>query len=176
MHKSDINIKNITLSICQKDVICTDLTPETKSFEEWSEFFSKNGIGPKEGAYFIRGKAPKRCDDTLAVAEVAVLDGDSSVNPATGTVSEGAPPLKDVHEALRDMGVRHIIYTSHSHGLKGNRYRVIVPAKMHNKQELAAVVDHLISELHLRGVYLNNVKENYSWSQPWYLPRVPEEL
>ncbi len=173
MAKSDTSIKNITLSTCEGDVSCTVLTPVSKPFDEWSVHFSSPISGSKEGSYFIRGSASKRGDAHLKSADVAILDADSSIDLKTGEVTEGAPPPSVVHQALKDMDVRHLIYTSYSHSTKGNRYRVIIPAKLNNKFELAAVVDYLISELHQRGANLYSVKENYTWSQPWYYPRVP---
>ncbi|MCP4489621.1 MAG: hypothetical protein GY820_20235 [Gammaproteobacteria bacterium] len=163
----------ITLSRCDGGINQTTLTPYTCTFKQMCQDFSQPKVGTKEGSYFIRGKATKRGDAYLQCADVAILDADSSIDLETGEVTEGAPPPKDVHQALEVMDVRHLIYTSYSHSIKGNRYRVVVPAKLSNKLELAAVVEYLVSELQQRGVNLHNVKENYTWSQPWYHPRVP---
>ena len=44
----------------------------------------------------------------IEYASVIVLDGDSSLNPETGEVTEGAPPPEEVHEALSDLGINHV--------------------------------------------------------------------
>jgi hypothetical protein len=164
-----------TLSICQSNPQSGNqiLEPVTQSFVDWCEQFSTPEIGEKHGPYFVRGPATKRSNADLKYADVAILDADSSIDLETGKTHEGAPPPIHVHEVLKQHDIQHIIYTSHSHGTKGNRYRVVVPLKLANKEQLAAVTDWLISICHQEGVYLANATENNNWSQPWYSPRVP---
>jgi hypothetical protein len=166
-----------TLSICQSSPQSGEqvLEPVTRSFEEWCEQFSTPLPGDKHGSYFVRGAATRRSNDDLKSADVAILDGDSSIDPETGEVYEGAPAPEFVHEVLKSNDIQHFIYTSHSHGAKGNRFRVVVPVKLKNKDELASVTDWLINLCHKEGVYLANATENSTWSQPWYLPRIPAE-
>jgi hypothetical protein len=166
-----------TLSICQSSPQSGEqvLEPVTRSFEEWCEQFRTPLPGDKHGSYFVRGAATRRSNDDLKSADVAILDGDSSIDLETGEVYEGAPAPEFVHEVLKSNDIQHFIYTSHSHGAKGNRFRVVVPVKLKNKDELAAVTDWLINLCHKEGVYLANATENSTWSQPWYLPRIPEE-
>lgn len=164
-----------TLSICKSSPQSGDqvLEPVTRSFDEWCEQFSTPLPGVKHGSYFIRGAATKRSNSELKSADVAILDGDSSIDPETCTILEGAPAPLLVHEVLKDNDIQHFIYTSHSHGTKGNRFRVVVPIRLKNKSELAAVTDWLVDLCHADAVWLNNATENSTWSQPWYLPRVP---
>lgn len=164
-----------TLSICNSSPQSCEqvLEPVTQSFDVWCEQFSKPQTGDKHGSYFVRGAATKRSNDELKSADVAILDGDSSIDPETGKVYEGAPTPLFVHEVLKDNDIQHFIYTSHSHGTKGNRFRVVVPVRLKNKSELAAVTDWLVDLCHADAVWLNNATENSTWSQPWYLPRVP---
>ena len=166
-----------TLSICQSSPQSGEqvLEPVTRSFDEWCEQFSTPLTGDKHGSYFVRGAATRRSNDDLKSADVAILDGDSSIDPETGEVYEGAPAPEFVHEVLKSNDIQHFIYTSHSHGAKGNRFRVVVPVKLKNKDELAAITDWLINLCHKEGVYLANATENSTWSQPWYLPRIPVE-
>ena len=169
------NTDSFTLSICSKDVTSTVLKPITQSFKAWVDMFSRAEIGTKDGSYFLRGNATKRGDRYLQSADAVILDGDSTIDIATGEVTEGAPPAGMVHEALKKHDIQHLIYSSHSHISKGNRYRVLIPAKMECKRDLVAVVDHIIQLLHISNVPLNNVRENTCWSQAWCFPRVPEE-
>lgn len=163
-----------------KDVI---LTPKTYSLRQLSERLSQVRVGPKDGAYMIRGgdlSITKRSDENLNTAELIILDGDSSFDPETGEISPGAPSIYATHEALRDMGIAHIIHTSHSNrGEDGVvsfwKYRVVIPCRTASVDELRDGVDFLIAQLHERGVYIAEVSENYRWSQPWFLPRVPTE-
>lgn len=165
----------ITLSRCDDGITHIKLTPYTISFDELCKEFSHPGIGVKDGSYYVRGAAKKRNNESLKRADVVILDGDSSINLDTGVIVEGAPPPEKVHEALLKLDITHIIYTSHSHKTKGNRYRVLIPAKLCNQKELVAVVEGIIQLLHDLNVCLNNVKENTVWSQAWYYPRVPKE-
>lgn len=147
------------------------------SFDELGAFLSKPAVGDKDGTYFVRGAVNatgKRGDANISLADLVVLDGDSRIVAGSAEAVEGAPPPELVHEVLRDLDIQHLLYTSHSHGPKGDRYRVlIVPDRpLTNKNELALCVDWLIHSLHAKGVMLNDVKENRAWSQPWYFPRV----
>ncbi len=65
-----------------------------------------------------------------------------------------------------------MIYSSYSHGIKGNRYRILIGTdKPYNKAELPATVSHALT---LCSGEIADVKENSVWSQPWYLPRKPD--
>ena len=172
----DVKINNlITLSRCDTCITDTKLIPKTVSFADWCKEFSQPEIGTKDGSYFVRGSAQKRNNESLKCADVVILDADSSINFDTGEITEGAPPPEKIHEALKNIGITHLIYTSHSHKTKGNRYRVVIPVKLDSQKELAAVVDGTIQLLHEADVYINNVKENVGWSQGWYCPRTSEE-
>jgi hypothetical protein len=135
-------------------------------------------VGPKDGSYFVRGPArlgeSTRKDENLESASLLILDGDSSTDPETGEKSEGAPCPLLTHEALCKLGILHVLYTSWSHKQpgKGNRYRVLIPAEIPDKETLSACVRWAIAQLHEQGIYLADVKENHAWSQAWYLPRL----
>ena len=137
-------------------------------------------IGEKDGSYYVRGGdlvEPKRSDENLRKADVAVLDGDSSFDPETGEITHGAPPLDQTVSALKGIGCSFFAHTTHSYQPESGlwKYRVLIPAKMNTPAELDAVVTYLIEQLHTRGVYLTDVPENRRWSQPWYMPRVATE-
>ena len=64
-----------------KDVI---LTPKTYSLRQLSERLSQVRVGPKDGAYMIRGgdlSITKRSDENLKSAELIILDGDTHSIP-----------------------------------------------------------------------------------------------
>ena len=161
----------------------TILTPKTYTLRQLSERLSQVRVGPKDGAYMIRGgdlSVTKRADENLKSAELIILDGDSSFDPETGEISPGAPSIYATHEALRDMGIAHIIHTSHSNrGEDGVvafwKYRVVIPCRIGYSDALKDGVEFLIAQLHERGVWIADVSENYRWSQPWFLPRVATE-
>jgi len=92
-------------------------------------------VGEKDGSYFVRGPLKegcnKRADENIVSASLVVLDGDSSIDRETGEVTKGAPDPKGVHDVLAGLGVPHFIFTTHSHGAKGKRYRVLIPAMFH---------------------------------------------
>ena len=170
----------IRLSCATGGVVDTALTNWTVEFDELCTELSQPKVGEKDGSYFVRGPvscAGARADPNITECGTVILDGDSRIIAETGEIVEGAPPPQLVHEVLCDLDIQHIIYTSHSHGTKGDRYRVaIIPDRpLANPHELRACIDWTIQKLHDAGVWLNSVKENYSWSQPWYLPRISAE-
>lgn len=156
----------------------TTLKPWNPSFAELVTTFSAPKVGPKDGAYFIRGQhdgKAVRNDENIPAASLVIIDGDSRIDPETGEIHEGAPAIESAFEVLRDLDLQHVIFTSHSHGEKGNRWRAVLPlSRVLSKDsgELTACVDWLISQLHENGVWVQSVKENYAWSQPWYFPRL----
>lgn len=140
-------------------------------------------VGAKDGSYYVRGGdlvEPKRADENLKEAEVAVIDGDSSFDPETGELVNGAPPLEKTVKALEELGIAFFTHTTHSFRQDEDgrwvwKYRVLIPAKMKSPDELDAVVTYVIDALHQRGVFITDVPENRRWSQPWYMPRVAEK-
>lgn len=137
-------------------------------------------VGEKDGSYYVRGgdlAEPKRADENLLMADLAVLDGDKSFDHETGEIFEGAPPIDQTIAALEDIGIAFFAHTTHSYAPdKGVwKYRILIPARMASPAELDAVITYLVDQLHSRGVYLTDVPENRRWSQPWYLPRVASQ-
>lgn len=162
------------LSISDGPISNIALKPLEISFADLLERLSSPGIGAKEGSYFVRGPSSKhiRKDENIVFADCIVLDCDSRIDIETGEISIGAPEPHLVHDALIDMDVSHILFTTHSHGAKGHRYRVLIPAEISDTHCLAACIDHLIAEIHRRGIMLAPAIENYRWSQGWFLPRI----
>jgi hypothetical protein len=158
----------------------TAIISKSKTFEQLALLLSTPRVGQKDGSYLLRGGevVPAiRADENLKRAELIVIDGDSSVDPETGEITPGAPPIEAMTAALEDMGISYIIHTSHSaRPLEGFwKYRVLIPAQLANVDELRACVAAVIAQLHARGVWIAEVDENNRWSQPWYLPRVIDE-
>jgi RecA-family ATPase len=155
----------------------THLIVKDYTFEQFGLRLSTPKVGKKDGSYYIRGGdliAPTRADENLRTAEIAIIDGDSSFDPESGEIVPGAPPFDDAIAALDDIGVSYIIHTSYSARPADGfwKYRIILPIQTHSVEELQAVVAHMLEQLHARGVYIADVRENGVWSQPWYLPRV----
>ena len=132
-----------------------------------------------------------------------ILDGDSRISPE-GEVLVGAPDPAAVHEVLTRLAIPHVIYSSHSNGktreevdahnaaeLKKkkpdlwntggaygadfHKWRCVIPSE-HARADLERILAWLHGQLHAAGVMLVNVKENKAWAQPWYFPRVPDEV
>ncbi|MCU7833681.1 MAG: hypothetical protein KZQ83_00395 [gamma proteobacterium symbiont of Taylorina sp.] len=125
--------------------------------------------GKKDGAYFIRSETSdsnKRSNKTTAwTAHILILDVDSGNG-------KDAPDPKKIHKTLKDLGINHLMYRSYSHGIKGNRYRILfITDRAYQREELKPTVEYALK---LCGGEIANVSENCTWSQPWYLPRKPE--
>jgi hypothetical protein len=159
------------------------LTVKDYTFQQLAARLRSPRQGAKDGSYYIRGGdlvAPKRADENLRSAELLILDGDSRIDPETGEILSGAPPMPEVCLELRAMGIAYIAHTSHSYrpvnggGQPHWKYRIVIPARLKSQAELQACVQWILAQLHSRGVWLADVTENSKWSQPWYLPRVEQ--
>jgi hypothetical protein len=166
------------LARCDGPVTNTRLEPWPVDFAGFVAALHEPRIGPKDGSYFIRGGkfngSTARADEHLLAADLLVLDGDKRVDPETGELYAGAPDPLLVHEALVAADIPHVIYTSHSNDRNFPRYRVCVAVPLTNQNELCACVDWLLDQLHQNGVWLAPGFENYGWTRPWYMPRVPD--
>lgn len=175
-----------TLLIGTNNNSVTDITL-SKIETTWDPFKDKlntPNIGDKDGSYFTRCSGSKRNNqDTDDTASILILDGDSTLN-RDGEIIPGAPHPKRVFEVLRKLGITHCIYSSYSNGCNKekedleydsdfHKYRVIIPCD-YTREQLPVLLERVTRELHNSGVMLANVKENRSWSQPWYFPRVPD--
>ena len=90
--------------------------PWEVTWDDLEQSLSKPSIGIKDGSYFTVGafKSHHRSAKNLIYPVfVFVLDGDSTFFPETGEIIVGAPPPEDVSEALTDLDINHLIYTSH---------------------------------------------------------------
>ncbi|TDG11656.1 hypothetical protein E2F43_18265 [Seongchinamella unica] len=178
------NLTERTLHLAKSDggVKNTALEAWDVSFTELCErFMNRPPVHEKDGSYFVRGPfvegAPVRGDANIAHSSLVVVDCDSRYDPATGSVSEGAPDPQRVHDVLVKEDLSHLLYTTHSHGQahKGNRYRVLIPLESKDAEEMKGVLNWIFRRLAAEEVYLVNVKENTAWSQPWYFPRLAKE-
>lgn len=169
-------MEEIHLSLSPGPENNTRLTPWAGTLGDLAALLSKPAIGPKAGSYLVCGdtQGKPRCGENLPEAWLVVIDGDSRL--AAGEVVTGAPPALDAHEALKAADLAHAISTTHSHGTKGSRWRAYIPTdRPFQRNELAALVGHVIALLHNAGCMVSPAKENRSWSQFWYLPRVRDE-
>ncbi|WPL15575.1 hypothetical protein Thiowin_00476 [Thiorhodovibrio winogradskyi] len=156
----------------------TALEPWAVDFAELAATFQRTPrIGRKDGSYFVRGPFaegyPSRADAHITEAALLILDGDKTVDPDSGEISEGAPHPMLVHEALKALDIPHLIYSSWSHGQpgKGNKFRALIPAAIPDGKTLSACIEWTLDRLHADGIWLADVKENHAWSQAWYFPR-----
>ena len=154
----------------------TSIEARSLTFEDLAAMLANPQIGEKGGSYYIRGgdlTAPKREDKNLRSADLLILDGDGRIDPATGEVLQGAPPMERATAVLDRLGLAYIAHTSHTYdpGVL-EKWRIIIPAKLKHETDLLACVGYITSKLHAAGVLLEVVKEMKVWSQPWYLPRV----
>jgi putative DNA primase/helicase len=141
-------------------------------------------VGAKDGSHFLRSSLknnkgaclPRTDANTNSLANIVILDCDKrNINCDE---LDGAPNPHTISQILREKNIAHILYGSYSHyvGNKGFRYRIIVPTKTpYNKEQLSPTIEKIISLINsfLHDELLVNVKENNSWSQPWYYPRKP---
>ncbi|MEE2002424.1 hypothetical protein QWY20_13250 [Alkalimonas sp. MEB108] len=156
----------------------TQLQPFNVSLSELVAMFQPEQVkaGPKDGPYFVRGSCNGgRSDTAMAQAEnlLIIIDGDSSISDG-GEIVEGAPDPKLAHEAMKQAGIEHLIYTSHSHQKHGqdfNKWRLLVPSDA-AAQTLTSGVDAILDVLYLAGVRVAPVSENNKLSQPWFFPRL----
>jgi hypothetical protein len=157
----------------------TIVEPWAIHWDELLNFLRQPLISSKDGSYLVRCscKDNHRANENAKTANLIILDGDSRLDPDTGEILNGAPEPSLVHEALTQLDITHCIYSSYSNQLndKGNRYRVVIPAQYESQEDLKAGVNWIIHQFHAEGVLLNNVKENLTFTQGWYLPRCPDE-
>ncbi len=137
-------------------------------------------VGIKDGTHVLRGPCDgNRSDANMSTADVLIIDGDSSFDFKTGEVNAlSAPPAKLAHEALKALGLSHVVHTTHSHQQngKGNRWRAFVwTNRPYTKGELEACNATLHEAVQLQGCTVTQTKESGAFGQPWYLPRVPSE-
>lgn len=172
------------LHLCRSPggVTYTRLEPWIIAFHDLCETLLRPPpVGEKDGSYYVGGPLRAGCttraDDNIQRIEIIVLDGDSTLDPETGAVSPGAPPPLSVHVALIELGIPHVLYTTHSDQQpgKGRRYRVVIPATLADKGELEACLAWIFHELHGADCWLADVPENHRLSQPWFFPRVESD-
>ena len=173
--------ENTTLMLACATGGATDAKLKAVKFD-WEKLktrLKKPKVGQKDGPYYVRGgelAGERRTTENLLSGELIILDGDSSIDPETGEITPGAPPMASVCDALSDMGITYFAHTSHSFQKgKLEKYRVIIPAKLKNEAELNASVDYLIAQLQAKQIWLADVNENHKWIQPWFFSRVRDE-
>jgi hypothetical protein len=112
-------------------------------------------------------------ENAADIADILILDGDSRIG-IDGTVTNGAVNPQHVHLILNHLNIDHFMYTSHSHDVGLNKYRVIIPCQ-YTREQLPVLLTWIFERLHENDVDLVNVKENSSWAQAWFLPSVHPE-
>lgn len=167
----------IYISVCESGVTNTSLKQLCITPQRLANKLKQVKVGSKDGSYFVRYNGTIRNDKAAPdTAYVLILDGDSRIT-SDGEIVAPAPDPALVSEILANHRVNHVIYSSYSNGEKGEdyfKYRVIIFIR-YNHEQLPVLLNHFHELLHDEGCLLFNVKENRSFSQPWFFPRCPAE-
>lgn len=154
------------------------LTNWTLTEDELKTVLGKALVGLKDGSYFVRGPTDtgSRCDAGMPFASVLIIDGDKQITE-DGEIIDGCVHPSLAHEALTDLGIRHFIYTSHSHdpAIQFFKWRAVIPCVMLNAHELSAMANWVIEQLQGLGCRVHQVGEMSTWSQAWYFPRIRDQ-
>lgn len=124
--------------------------------------------GGKLGKGFIRGKlkGPERRNEYLEYSRLLIIDADGGID------GKPTPKAEHCHQALKDLGYSHVLYTTHSHTDEFHKYRVVIELSEDiQEHELHANMSQLLKELFAQGVHLKYVSEMDTWSQIWFFPR-----
>lgn len=138
------------------------------TFDELSDNFKNYRAGKgKHDGYFTRGElSGSRSNKNLDSAEVMVLDGDQSIDN-----EYSAPDPVVLHELLIKENINHFFYTTHSYDPpKKIKWRCVIECQMDCKEQLKPTLEKIFTFLHSHDYPLVNVKENWTWSQAWFLP------
>lgn len=167
----------IYISVCESGVTNTSLKPLCITPLRLANKLKQIKVGSKDGSHFVRYNGTIRNDKAAPdTADILILDGDSRIT-SDGEIAAPAPDPALVSEILAKQGVPHVIYSSYSNGEKGDdhfKYRVVIFIK-YNREQLPVLLNHFHELLHDEGCLLFNVKENRTFSQPWFFPRCPAE-
>lgn len=134
----------------------------------YNSTFSKCSKGKKLGKGIIRGalKDTPRNDENLEYSRLLIIDADA------GLEGKATPTAESCHEALKDLGYSHFIYTTFSHKEDYHKYRAFVELSEDiQAHELHSNVSQLIAELKANGCAIKYAHEMDTWSQIWFLPR-----
>lgn len=149
----------------------------TEEIEDWNEFVDLvivPQVGSKNGSYLVRGFCDgPRADENIRFPCLIIIDGDQLLDNG-----HTCSPPQPVHEVMVRTGITHVIYSSFSNDLANNRHkwRLCLPCPdVVDQDSLRQGVEEVISLLHENGINIRNVKENNVLSQPWFLPRCPDE-
>lgn len=167
--------EKLHISICHHHVKSKEMHPLSLSWDDLVTRLSRPDVGPKDGPYLLRGPCDgERGNDNVPFAEFLIIDGDRMIDVETGEIlKETCVHPSVAHEALQELGIRHVIHSSHSHRKDGpNKWRAWIPCRMENSSELSAMAGWIIDQLNERGCMVALVTEMTTWAQPWYLPRI----
>jgi len=141
---------------------------EYPDFKSLTEQIGQLKQGGKHSRYFVRGELDpiERKDVNLKESSLLIIDGDCSKNNPDSCV-----PPEEIHKMLSVMGVRHFIYTTHSHNPpEKNKFRCLIPSKLPSKPHLVSAAYKIIEDLQAMGSEIQFVNEMKVWSQPWFRP------
>ena len=138
------------------------------TLEQLGQATSTAEQGGKLGKGFIRGKlnGPERRNEYLEYSRLLIIDADGGID------GKPTPNAEHCHKALKDLGYRHILYTTHSHTDEYHKYREVIEMSDEIKEhELHTNMSQLLKELFAQGVHIKYVSEMDTWSQIWFFPR-----
>jgi hypothetical protein len=149
------------------------------TFSELAENFSTYRPNKsKHDGYIVRGELHgKRSNINLPRAEILVLDGDQTGWDSKNIENpNSAPNPKILHDFLVEENINHFIYTTHSYAPPEKiKWRCVIECPMEDKGQLKPTLQTLFEFLHKNEYPLLNVKENWTWSQPWFFPNRDED-
>lgn len=105
-----------------------------------------------------------RCNNAMNDACLVIGDVDSGV----GGVN--APSIDEVHRALKELNLNHVVYTTASHGQFINKLRFLVPCKLESEEHARITTNKLFDDLENVGCAIQRNPESGVWSQAWYGP------
>jgi len=168
------------LGISTGPVSNATVTPWEASWDELITTLQSPEVGTKGGSYFTICTFKddyRNSDNAQYPLQGVVLDLDKRIDRETGEAIDGAPPLELAHKALVERGIKHVLYSSHSHLSVDDGYhrgRVVVPCRINTQEEHKAVVNWLFELLRESGVMAVTSDESLTVPQPWFLPRIRE--
>lgn len=155
-----------------------------KYMEDWNvtkpgfvECFKTPTVGSKDGSYFLMGHCtePKRSAQNMKEANLIILDCDSRLDKNLNVI-QGAPPVEQACNVLKESPRSCLLYTTFSHRKDYPRYRIVffpdVPVK---PEDVGAVTKAMFEWFNKKGVPLACTSESSRISQPWFFPRVRDK-
>ena len=156
-----------SIAIATAANVYSAVKPTQKTWENLCDYFSSPNPGDKEGSLFVLAKLPAgRCkNDSVEHVSALVFDVDNkTITPLT---------IQQMEDNLRQLDLKSIIYTTHSHTAQSPRFRVVlavdkpIPPKTYHTI-CRTVANYLGVEKYIDTSCFNPARR-------YFEPRCPEE-